>query len=95
MGALGSRMPTAEPAGLAKLKASPEKKIVDLATSVEAAMTWPNKPGDNTPPLKPLTGFRYAQEHAHLEQLLAIDFPACARRTKAFNFMTSRKCFRG
>src|SRR5204863_5623977 len=30
-------------------------------------------------PLKPLPGFRYAEEQAHLEQLLAIDFPACAR----------------
>ena len=30
-------------------------------------------------PLKPLPGFRYAAEQAHLEQLLAIDFPACVR----------------
>lgn len=30
-------------------------------------------------PLKPLPGFRYAQEQAHLEQLLAIDFPTGVR----------------
>ena len=30
-------------------------------------------------PFKPLPGFRYAEEQAHLEQLLAIDFPACVR----------------
>jgi mono/diheme cytochrome c family protein len=48
------RLP-AEPAGLAKLKKSSEKKIVELASTIDAAMTWPNKPGDTTPPLKPLT----------------------------------------
>lgn len=30
-------------------------------------------------PLRPLDGFRYAEEQAHLEQLLEIDFPACVR----------------
>ena len=30
-------------------------------------------------PLKPLEGFRYAQEQAHLERLLEIDFPGCVR----------------
>lgn len=34
--------------------------------------------GEQTP-MKPLPGFRYAEEQAHLEQLLAIDFPECAR----------------
>lgn len=30
-------------------------------------------------PLRPLPGFRYAEEQAHLERLLEIDFPACVR----------------
>lgn len=29
--------------------------------------------------LKPLPGFTYAEHHAHLEQLLSIEFPECAR----------------
>ncbi len=48
------RLP-AEPAGLAKLKEAKDKKVADLATKIDAGFTWPNKPGDKTPPLKPLT----------------------------------------
>jgi mono/diheme cytochrome c family protein/glucose/arabinose dehydrogenase len=48
------RLP-AEPAGLAKLKTSPDKKLVALTADIDAGMSWPDKPGDATPPLKPLS----------------------------------------
>jgi mono/diheme cytochrome c family protein len=44
-----------EPAGLAALHKSTDKKIASLATTIDAGLTWPSKPGDTTPPLKPLT----------------------------------------
>jgi mono/diheme cytochrome c family protein len=44
-----------EPSGLTKLASSSDKKLAGLANKVEPSFTWPNKPGDNTPPLKPLT----------------------------------------
>ncbi len=44
-----------EPAALASLLGSPDKKISDLAAKASAPMSWPNKPGDTTPPLTPLT----------------------------------------
>jgi mono/diheme cytochrome c family protein len=43
-----------EPTGIAKLTGSSDKKTVELTNKAQAAMTWPNKPGDTTPPLKPL-----------------------------------------
>lgn len=46
---------TRQPPAMLKLLASPNKKVVELATKVEAVMSWPGKPGDTTPPLKPLT----------------------------------------
>jgi mono/diheme cytochrome c family protein/glucose/arabinose dehydrogenase len=48
------RMP-AEPKGLSSLVASSNKKISDPAKRVVAVMSWPGKPGDTTPPLRPLT----------------------------------------
>lgn len=48
------RLP-AEPTGLTKLKTAQDKKVAELATKIEDGFTWPNKPGDHTPPLKPLT----------------------------------------
>jgi len=43
------------PAALAKLEASSDKKIADLAKRASGGLSWPNKPGDTTPPLVPLT----------------------------------------
>jgi mono/diheme cytochrome c family protein len=40
---------------LASLLQSDDKKVAELAARVESAMSWPNKPGDTTPPLKPLS----------------------------------------
>ena len=48
------RLP-AEPAGLAKLKGAQDEAVAELAEKLDGGFTWPNKPGDNTPPLKPLT----------------------------------------
>ncbi len=45
----------AEPAGLVKLRALHDKTFLTLTAKAEAGMSWPGKPGDNTPPLKPLT----------------------------------------
>src|SRR5205807_1527599 len=44
-----------EPSALASLLASREKKIADFARRAETALSWPNKPGDTTPPLTPLS----------------------------------------
>lgn len=44
-----------EPAGLTQLSKSSDKKIASLAALINDGLTWPNKPGDTTPPLKPLT----------------------------------------
>jgi mono/diheme cytochrome c family protein len=44
-----------EPAGLARLLNSDDKKIADLARRTSSGLSWPDKPGDKTPPLKPLT----------------------------------------
>jgi glucose/arabinose dehydrogenase/mono/diheme cytochrome c family protein len=44
-----------EPAGLATLLKSSDKKVSELAKKAEAGLSWPGKPGDNTPPLTPLT----------------------------------------
>ncbi|HSU67428.1 MAG TPA: cytochrome c, partial [Tepidisphaeraceae bacterium] len=48
------RMPGPPPA-LPALLASTDKKVKDLAERIQNGMSWPNKPGDTTPPLKPLT----------------------------------------
>jgi mono/diheme cytochrome c family protein len=48
------RLPRQPPA-LPILVASHDKKIKDLSDRVEGALSWPKKPGDKTPPLKPLT----------------------------------------
>jgi mono/diheme cytochrome c family protein len=44
-----------EPAALLLLEKNKDKKIVELARRAETAMSWPNKPGDTTPPLAPLS----------------------------------------
>jgi mono/diheme cytochrome c family protein len=44
-----------EPAGLATLLKSTDKKVSELAKKAESGLSWPGKPGDNTPPLTPLT----------------------------------------
>jgi len=44
-----------EPGGLAKLTASDDRKVADLAKRAEGGLSWPGKPGDTTPPLTPLT----------------------------------------
>jgi mono/diheme cytochrome c family protein len=44
-----------EPPSLAPLLKSADPKLASLADRAQAAMSWPNKPGDTTPPLKPLT----------------------------------------
>lgn len=44
-----------EPSGLSELVGSSNVKIKELATRAASVMSWPGKPGDTTPPLKPLT----------------------------------------
>lgn len=44
-----------EPSGLADLLKSTDKKVAELAKGIDGGLSWPNKPGDKTPPLKPLT----------------------------------------
>jgi mono/diheme cytochrome c family protein len=44
-----------EPKALAKLLENPEQKVIELAKKIGDGLSWPNKPGDTTPPLKPLT----------------------------------------
>lgn len=44
-----------EPKALAGLVESKDQKVSALAKKVEAGLSWPNKPGDKTPPLTPLT----------------------------------------
>ncbi len=44
-----------EPAALAKLTGNSDGNISKMAKRAENNMSWPGKPGDNTPPLKPLT----------------------------------------
>jgi putative membrane-bound dehydrogenase-like protein len=44
-----------EPAALAKLSTSADAKVADLTRKIAEVMSWPNKPGDTTPPLTPLT----------------------------------------
>jgi mono/diheme cytochrome c family protein/glucose/arabinose dehydrogenase len=46
---------TREPPSLRALLKNPDAKMASLADRAQAAMSWPNKPGDTTPPLKPLT----------------------------------------
>jgi mono/diheme cytochrome c family protein/glucose/arabinose dehydrogenase len=46
---------TRQPPGLAKLLASQDKKLAELASRAQGGLSWPGKPGDTTPPLKPLT----------------------------------------
>ncbi|MDB5322571.1 MAG: dehydrogenase [Phycisphaerales bacterium] len=43
------------PAGLATLHKSSDRKVIDLAKKAEEGLSWPGKPGDNTPPLTPLS----------------------------------------
>src|SRR6185437_10834946 len=44
-----------EPPALAGLLKNTDKKISGNAEKAQAVMSWPGKPGDTTPPLKPLT----------------------------------------
>ena len=48
------RMPK-EPPGIAALRSNHDAKIAGLAAKAESGMSWPGKPGDTTPPLKPLS----------------------------------------
>ena len=50
-----------EPPALPKLLASSDKRIKGLSERIQAGMSWPNKPGDTTPPLKPLTAAQQAR----------------------------------
>jgi mono/diheme cytochrome c family protein len=43
------------------LLASKDKRVAELAERIESAMSWPNKPGDKTPPLTPLTAPQQAR----------------------------------
>lgn len=52
-----------EPPALPGLLASSNKRVKELAQRLWDGMSWPNKPGDKTPPLKPLT----AEEQARFE----------------------------
>lgn len=44
-----------EPVSLTKMQASADKKLSDLAKRAVSGLSWPGKPGDDTPPLTPLT----------------------------------------
>jgi len=46
---------TREPKSLSKLLENAEPKIAELTKKIDDGLSWPNKPGDTTPPLKPLT----------------------------------------
>jgi mono/diheme cytochrome c family protein/glucose/arabinose dehydrogenase len=54
------RMPK-EPPALPVLLASKDTKLVELSERIAAGMSWPNKPGDTTPPLTPLTSPQQAR----------------------------------
>jgi mono/diheme cytochrome c family protein/glucose/arabinose dehydrogenase len=54
------RMPK-EPPAMPVLLASKDKRVAELAERIESAMSWPNKPGDKTPPLTPLTAPQQAR----------------------------------
>jgi mono/diheme cytochrome c family protein/glucose/arabinose dehydrogenase len=54
------RLPRQPPA-LPILLSSRDKKTKDLTERVEAALSWPKKPGDKTPPLKPLNADQQAR----------------------------------
>lgn len=50
-----------EPPALPALLASLNKRVKELAQRLSDGMSWPNKPGDKTPPLKPLTAVEQAR----------------------------------
>lgn len=52
------------------------RRLIHLSS---AAVYGPVVHASEQTPLEPLSGFRYAQELAHLEKLLAIDLPSCVR----------------
>lgn len=54
------RLP-AEPTALPALLASVDPKVKELSQRISNGMSWPNKPGDTTPPLKPLTPAQQAR----------------------------------
>jgi mono/diheme cytochrome c family protein len=63
-----------EPPALASLLESDNKKVAELAKKAESVMSWPGKPGDTTPPLKPLTEAqqkRFAAGHDLFGQICA------------------------
>jgi UDP-glucose 4-epimerase len=51
-------------------------RVVHLSS---AAVYGPAVHANEHSPLRPLPGFAYAERQAHLERLLAIDFPRCVR----------------
>jgi nucleoside-diphosphate-sugar epimerase len=52
------------------------RQLIHLSS---AAVYGPAVHANEQSPLRPLPGFSYAEQQAHLEQLLAIDFPRCVR----------------
>ncbi|HEY2585767.1 MAG TPA: c-type cytochrome, partial [Tepidisphaeraceae bacterium] len=54
------RLP-AEPTAMPALLASADSKVKELSQRISDGMSWPNKPGDKTPPLKPLTPAQQAR----------------------------------
>jgi mono/diheme cytochrome c family protein/glucose/arabinose dehydrogenase len=50
-----------EPTALPMLLASTDSKVKSLSQRISDGMSWPNKPGDTTPPLKPLTPAQQAR----------------------------------
>lgn len=64
-----------EPPALPALLASSNKHVKDLAQRLSDGMSWPNKPGDKTPPLKPLT----AAEQARFETGRTLFNAICAQ----------------
>jgi mono/diheme cytochrome c family protein/glucose/arabinose dehydrogenase len=66
---------TRQPPAMPKLLSSKDAKVKELAEKIESGMSWPNKPGDKTPPLKPLT----AAEQARFETGRVLFTQICAQ----------------
>lgn len=64
-----------EPTALPALLAHSDAKVKSLAQKVSDGMSWPNKPGDTTPPLTPLT----APQQARFEQGRQLFAAICAQ----------------
>jgi mono/diheme cytochrome c family protein/glucose/arabinose dehydrogenase len=66
---------TRQPPALPALLALADKKLHHQVEQIEENMSWPNKPGDKTPPLKPLT----APQQARFETGRTIFTQICAQ----------------